>query len=125
MSKTRSLKMKGLSLLVALAMAVAALPLVATPALATDEPCPDHRIWVKPATQTVAPGDTVTLMQYSPAGTSTLTVVQPFDFSLTVYPTEATITQGEEVTATVTATLKAGITEEVTLNYALPEGCDN
>ncbi|MCL0034787.1 hypothetical protein M1N21_02615 [Dehalococcoidia bacterium] len=73
MSKTRSLKMKGLSLLVALAMAVAALPLVATPALATgDEPCPEHRIWVEPATQTVAPGDTftVTLMQDSPAGTA-------------------------------------------------------
>ncbi|MCL0082008.1 hypothetical protein M1N89_02165 [Dehalococcoidia bacterium] len=37
MSKTRSLKMKGLSLLVTLAMAVAALPLVATPALATED----------------------------------------------------------------------------------------
>ncbi|MCL0073958.1 hypothetical protein M1O50_03660 [Dehalococcoidia bacterium] len=42
MSKICSLKMKGLSLLVTLAMAVAALPLVATPALATgDEPLPD------------------------------------------------------------------------------------
>ncbi|MCL0034789.1 cohesin domain-containing protein [Dehalococcoidia bacterium] len=41
-------------------------------ALATDEPCPEHRIWVEPATQTVAPGDTftVTLMQDSPAGTA-------------------------------------------------------
>ncbi|MCL0048239.1 hypothetical protein M1N20_02170, partial [Dehalococcoidia bacterium] len=47
-----------------------------------------------------------------------------FDFSLAVDPTAATITQGEEVTATVTATLEAGITEEVTLTYTLPEGVE-
>ncbi|MCL0065993.1 hypothetical protein M1N79_03855 [Dehalococcoidia bacterium] len=51
-------------------------------------------------------------------------VVPPFDFSLAVDPTAATITQGEEVTATVTATLEAGITEEVTLTYTLPEGVE-
>ncbi|MCL0058695.1 S8 family serine peptidase, partial [Dehalococcoidia bacterium] len=53
-----------------------------------------------------------------------VTEAPPFDFSLAVEPTAATITQGEEVTATVTATLVAGITEEVTLNYALPEGVE-
>ncbi|MCL0097344.1 hypothetical protein M1O19_02285 [Dehalococcoidia bacterium] len=84
MSKTRSLKMKGLSLLVAVVMAMAALPLVATPALA-DEPCPDHKVWVYPATQTVAPGDTFTvkLMQDSPAGTRG-TQVGEFGFDHTV-----------------------------------------
>ncbi|MCL0099048.1 hypothetical protein M1O16_04350, partial [Dehalococcoidia bacterium] len=56
MSKTRSLKMKGLSLLVALAMAVATLPLVATPALATAE----YKMSVVTDPATVAPGETFT-----------------------------------------------------------------
>ncbi|MCL0087392.1 S8 family serine peptidase, partial [Dehalococcoidia bacterium] len=53
-----------------------------------------------------------------------VTEAPPFDFSLAVYPTAATITQGEEVTAAVTATLVAGIAEEVTLTYTLPEGVE-
>ncbi|MCL0097943.1 S8 family serine peptidase, partial [Dehalococcoidia bacterium] len=53
-----------------------------------------------------------------------VTEAPPFDFSLAVYPTEATITQGEGVTAAVTATLEAGIAEEVTLTYTLPEGVE-
>ncbi|MCL0037378.1 hypothetical protein M1N15_02015, partial [Dehalococcoidia bacterium] len=53
-----------------------------------------------------------------------VTEAPPFDFSLAVYPTEDTITQGEEVTAAVTATLEAGIAEEVTLTYTLPEGVE-
>ena len=52
--------------------------------------------------------------------TFSLTITD-FDFSLEVYPTAATITQGQQRTATVTATLEAGITEEVTLTYTLPE----
>ncbi|MCL0075935.1 hypothetical protein M1O17_03610 [Dehalococcoidia bacterium] len=77
MSKTRSLKMKGLSLLVAVVMAMAALPLVATPALATGA----YSVWVYPPTQTVASGDTftVTLKQYSPAGLRGLEVDFEFD----------------------------------------------
>ncbi|MCL0104923.1 cohesin domain-containing protein, partial [Dehalococcoidia bacterium] len=84
MSKTRSLKMKGLSLLVALAMAVAALPLVATPALATAVEDPAYRIFVDPATQTVAPGDTFTvrLMQDSPDGSMGAQANFNFDHTL-------------------------------------------
>ncbi|MCL0036591.1 hypothetical protein M1N47_04210, partial [Dehalococcoidia bacterium] len=55
--------------------------------------------------------------------TFTLTVeALPFDFTLTVLPTAATITQGEETTAIVSVALLEGIPEEVTLSYALPEG---
>ncbi|MBT9143487.1 MAG: hypothetical protein DDT29_01895 [Dehalococcoidia bacterium] len=55
--------------------------------------------------------------------TFTLTVEPlPFDFSLAVEPTAATVTRGKETTATVTATHLAGITEGVTLTAALPEG---
>ncbi|MCL0077059.1 Leupeptin-inactivating enzyme 2, partial [Dehalococcoidia bacterium] len=45
-----------------------------------------------------------------------------FDFSLAVDPTEATVTQGEGVTATVTATHVAGPAEEVSLTAELPAG---
>ncbi|MCL0087169.1 hypothetical protein M1O24_00100 [Dehalococcoidia bacterium] len=61
MSKTRSLRMKGLSLLVVLAMAVAALPLVATPALAAgDEPLPDLVV-SEVTTEWVVEGETYTI----------------------------------------------------------------
>ncbi|MCL0069867.1 hypothetical protein M1N85_04105, partial [Dehalococcoidia bacterium] len=46
----------------------------------------------------------------------------PFDFSLAVDPTAASVGQGEELTATVTATLDAGIAEDVTLTADAPAG---
>ena len=56
----------------AVGIMLAALMLLALTAALATAPCPDHKIGVEPATQTVAPGNTfaVTLMQDSPAGTS-------------------------------------------------------
>ena len=47
----------------AVGIVLAALMLLAPTAALATAPCPDHKIWVEPATQTVAPGDTFTLMQ--------------------------------------------------------------
>ncbi|MCL0075937.1 hypothetical protein M1O17_03620 [Dehalococcoidia bacterium] len=65
----------------AVGIVLAALLLLAPAAALAAETCPDHRIWVYPATQTVALGDTftVTLKQYSPAGLRGLEVDFEFD----------------------------------------------
>ena len=53
----------------------------------------------------------------------TLTVLAPFDFSLSVNPSSATVTQGDSTTATVTATLLSGTTTSVSFSCnGLPSG---
>src|SRR2546427_11038723 len=55
--------------------------------------------------------------------TYSLTVQSPFDFSLAVDPTSGTVTAGDSVTASVTATLVSGSSTAVSVNAtALPGG---
>ncbi|TLZ58829.1 MAG: hypothetical protein E6K16_08025, partial [Methanobacteriota archaeon] len=55
--------------------------------------------------------------------TYSLTVQSPFDFSLAVDPTSGTVTAGDSVTASVTATLVSGSSTAVSFNAtALPGG---
>ena len=76
MSKT--LKMNGLRVFLALAMTLAALPMLAAPALAAE---PGYRMWIDPATQTVHPGEefTVRVRFASPDGANSIGLDLGFD----------------------------------------------
>jgi hypothetical protein len=70
--------MNGLRVFLALAMTLAALPMLAAPALAAE---PGYRMWIDPATQTVHPGEefTVRVRFASPDGANSIGLDFGFD----------------------------------------------